>query len=300
MAASIKPSIAIISLGSMGVGIARLLVAHRYPVLTSLQDRSPSTAARVLSFANSVISRGHSFRVVSTDAELVAAADVVLSIVPPEHAHGMAVRIADAVKASTSSQQRQNGPLYLLDLNAVSPRQARETAAAVKSAAGDSVIFIDGGIIGGPPQASDPENPKADVASWTRPSIPLSGPHTLASLSFPSLLSPKSSSGEDAGKTLANVLNVRHVGSEIGKASGLKMCFASMTKGLTAIGIQAFTTAQRLGVREELEEHMAAFAPVLKKTVMGGLVGMPPKGMCDFLTFVVVDLEQMRMGRVRG
>ena len=58
------------------------------------------------------------------------------------------------------------------------------------------------------------------------------------------------------------------------------MCFASTSKGLTAIAIQAFTTAQQLGVLGELRRELssssrgsAGFLAAAER----GLVGMPPK-----------------------
>lgn len=237
----------------MGIGIAKLLRAHGYPVLTSLQNRSEATKTRASAL---------DVHCLDTDKALVEASDVVLSIVPPEHAHKTATRIADAVK--TAQRQRQ-GPLYLLDLNAISPKNARDTAAAVE-ASGADVVFIDGGIIGGPPREKDDK-------TWHCPSITVSGPHELKDL-------------PNDGQRLAEILNMQHVGAEIGKASGLKMCFASMTKGLVAIAIQAFTTAQRLGVHDELTDHLKRYSPKTGDLVEGGLTGMPPKGRMGIDCFV--------------
>lgn len=58
------------------------------------------------------------------------------------------------------------------------------------------------------------------------------------------------------------------------------MCFASTSKGLTAIAIQAFTTAQQLGVLGELRQELSssrAPAAGLLAAAERGLVGMPPK-----------------------
>lgn len=106
-------------------------------------------------------------------------------------------------------------------------------------------------IIGGAPKL------KPD-GGWTKPSIVVSGPHSL-----------------DDG--LAKVLNVKHIASTIGPASGLKMCFASTTKGLTAIAIQSFTTAHTLGVLDDLRAHLKDYSPNTGELAAKGLVGMPPK-----------------------
>lgn len=80
-----------------------------------------------------------------------------------------------------------------------------------------------------------------------------------------------------SGSHLAATLNVSHIGPEIGSASGLKMCFASMTKGFTALAIQSFTTANKLGVLHELKSAMAELVPNHLVSAERGVVGMAPK-----------------------
>ena len=100
--------------------------------------------------------------------------------------------------------------------------------------------------------------------SWTKPSIVVSGPHNLDDAPF-------------NGAHLAEILNIKHIADNIGPASGLKMCFASTTKGLTAIAIQAFTTAHTLGVLDQLKAHLKDYSPKTGELTAKGLVGMPPK-----------------------
>ena len=146
-------------------------------------------------------------------------------------------------------------PLYFIDLNAVSPRTSR-LVDDLLSHVQQRVRFIDGGIIGGPPRLHDEK--------WIRPSIPVSGPYKLASAA-------------PSGAKLAEVLNVQHVNNDVGAATGLKMCFASLSKGFTALAIESFTTAQTLGVTDQLREHLEGFNPMAAKTAERGLVSMPPK-----------------------
>ena len=93
-------------------------------------------------------------------------------------------------------------------------------------------------------------------SKWTKPSLVLSGLHKL-------------------DERLAEILNVRYVGEEIGKASGLKCCFAATSKGLIAIAIQSFTTARRMGVLGELRELLGVHSPKVKEVVERGVGGMP-------------------------
>ena len=148
-----------------------------------------------------------------TPAETLERADLVLSIVPP----GMAARAADeTAKAMAASGFR---PPYA-DCNAVSPETARAIGRRISEAGAD---FIDGAILGPPPRAG---------RSATR-------------LYF---------SGERAGplsELEGEGIVVRLLGEEIGRASGLKMCYAALTKGTHALQTAVMTLAESLGLGEE-------------------------------------------------
>lgn len=129
--------------------------------------------------------------------------------------------------------------------------------------------MVDGGIIGGPPSPKSDPDPalKTTVSShpetahaWKLPSIPVSGPHKFSSDDAPK-----------SGTNLAEVLNLNHISDDIGVASGLKCCFASTTKGFTAICIQAFTTASNLGVLDLLKKEMGDRTPGMLKSGSGGV-----------------------------
>jgi len=104
----------------------------------------------------------------SSDHELVNEAAYILSIVTPRDALSMARLFLNAFR---NSDRNQEAPLYYIDLNAMSPRSAREMAEIFDST---PIRFIDGGIIG---QAPMP--PADDNSPWTKPSLPKSGPHKL-------------------------------------------------------------------------------------------------------------------------
>lgn len=203
----------------------------------------------------------------ATDEDLVRESDYIFSIVPPRDALATAERIVKVLKDNISIR---TGPLYYLDLNAISPRSVREIASLFQDPS--LVILIDGGIIGGAPSLKNApaatttmsKHVDCDVSDWYKPSIPQSGPHKLAE-------SPKS------GQHLAETLNVRHISDDIGQASGLKMCFASTTKGFMALAIQSFTTASQLGVLDELKKEMGVLTPAALQNVERGLPGVPPK-----------------------
>jgi 3-hydroxyisobutyrate dehydrogenase-like beta-hydroxyacid dehydrogenase len=119
--------------------------------------------------------------------------------------------------------------LYL-DANAISPGRATRIRDKM---AGAGVSFVDGGIIGGP--AWEPGH------TW----LYLSGPDA----------------GEAASLFSAGPLETEVIGDQAGKASALKMCFAANTKGTTALLCAILATAERLGVREELEGQWSRYDP---------------------------------------
>ncbi|RMY77436.1 hypothetical protein D0863_01323 [Hortaea werneckii] len=237
-------TVGILSIGDMGVGTARLLIANNYRVVTNASDRSQATQDRA---------RRNGVELLSDDVELCNAADYILSIVPPRDAFATAKRIATATE-SARCQPRTNSLCYL-DLNAISPQSSREIDEFLKTSY-PPVKFIDGGIIGAPPRQNND-------GSWYRPSIPLSGPESLTSFS-------------PSGSNLATILNTSHVGPEIGSATGLKMCFAALSKGFTALAIESLTTAHNLGCLPELKQHLEDFNPGAAKAI-NSLTSMPPK-----------------------
>jgi 3-hydroxyisobutyrate dehydrogenase-like beta-hydroxyacid dehydrogenase len=190
---------------------------------------------------------------VRTDIDLVNSSDYLVSIVPPRDAFATAERIAKAV-SQPEFKQRQEA-LYYLDLNAISPRSAREINELFSKSA-PNVRLIDGGIIGTPPKLKED-------GTWYMPSIVVSGPHRL-------------SDSRTSGQHLAEALKIKHVNSTIGSATGLKMCFAALSKGFTALAIQSLTTAHNLGVTQELLQHLEEYNPGARKSAES-VTRMPPK-----------------------
>ncbi|KAJ9628368.1 hypothetical protein H2204_009343 [Knufia peltigerae] len=276
-----KPSVGILSIGDMGVGIARLLRHHGYEVYTVGAGRSQHTLNRI---------KSAQIKALDTDEALVAESDIILSIVPPRDAVATAQRAHQACHSHTAIKRRQERTglgrkLTYVDLNAVSPRTTRAIGALFSTPSNhlptsprlqgirrsfsfhraDSeseqpelqpvgVDFLDGGIIGGPPSLREDQ-------TWKRPSIVLSGPRH----------------SEVLPSDFTELLNVRVVGDTIGAASALKACFASLSKGMIALSILSFTTAHQAGVLPALEEHLREFNPGALAAAKSGLTGMPPK-----------------------
>ncbi|USP82694.1 hypothetical protein yc1106_09968 [Curvularia clavata] len=247
-----QATIAILSIGQMGLGVASLLKSHNYTVTTNTSGRSAETSSRATSIG---------IQALGTDEDLVESADYILSIVPPRDAVATAERVIAALEKRRRAPDRV---LYYLDLNAISPETARHINQLFADRAKE-VHFIDGGIIGGPPTAPSTSTPKESATTnspgsdWYRPRIPLSGPHTIPSTH------------------LSSVLNTKHISPTVGTASGLKCCFAALSKGFIALALQSFTTASSLGVLDELKEYMDVYNPNARVKAEKDVVGCTGK-----------------------
>ena len=178
---------------------------------------------------------------VPDDDTLVREADVLLSILVPAEAHALAERLATALR-------RTHAELLYVDCNAIAPQTVRSIAGVVEAA---GAHFVDAGIIGGPPRLDRPG----------------SGPKVYAS----GAQAPELAQLRDHG------LDVRVMGLEIGQASALKMCYAALTKGLTALGTELLVAGQSLGIAEALEHELRTSQAQLYAGFERSVPGMPPK-----------------------
>jgi Domain of unknown function (DUF1932) len=189
--------------------------------------------------------------------------------VPPRDALATARRIIDTYQSPDIAEKRAafgvpegeavRPKLYYLDCNAIPARLAREIASlfagSIESDNGVQCHFLDGGIIGGPP-AQDPQ-----TGTWKKPSLVASG-----SVDLPPSFG-----------ALAETLNLKIISPKIGAASTLKLSFAALTKGLTALSILSFSTAETESVLPELLEHLKTYSPSTAALAVRGVTGMPPK-----------------------
>ncbi|KAF3762434.1 6-phosphogluconate dehydrogenase C-terminal domain-like protein [Cryphonectria parasitica EP155] len=255
MASAKLATVGILSIGDMGMGLAKLLVAKGFSVATNCTGRSKDTIERV---------KAAQVTDLSTDTDLVKTCDIILSVVPPRDAEATAQRIIDAMALVTKAHP----PLYFADMNAVAPSTIKQIAQNI-DAAQVPITLIDGSILGGPPHPTSGASSSGSAATtavgdWNVPSLPTSGPLQVADI-------------PGFGAALSTALNMRHISPAIGASSGLKMCFASLSKGYSAIAVQSFTTAQRLGVLPALQEALQELVPQRVKQTEGALVNMPPK-----------------------
>ncbi len=222
------PLIAIIAPGEMGAGVARRLTERGARVITTLAGRSAASAQRAANAGMTDAAEGD-----------LAAADMILSIVPPGQALALAQQLAAVLAAATTK------PLYV-DCNAVAPATVLAIAAVIEAA---GARFADAGIIGNPPHSS----------GYT-PVIYASGAHAAA---FAAL--------NDHG------LDIRAMDGPVGQASALKMCYAGLTKGLHAVGVSVMLGAIEAGIAEPFFAEMAASQPQLLAYFTGRTPGIFPK-----------------------
>jgi 3-hydroxyisobutyrate dehydrogenase-like beta-hydroxyacid dehydrogenase len=124
-------TIAIVAPGAMGSAIGERLVERGARVLTSSEGRSEATTARARRAG-----------MVAATIEEIAAADLVLSIVPPGQAVALAQWLAPALGRKS----------VFLDCNAINPQTM---AAVAHTVAGSGCAVLDGAIIGLPPSPGE-------------------------------------------------------------------------------------------------------------------------------------------------
>ena len=171
--------------------------------------------------------------------KLVSTCELVISVINPGEAMNVAKDVAAAMK-------KTGRKIAFADLNAVSPQTTRDLDKTIREAGG---IYIDGGIIGPPPRGEK-----------DKPRIYVSGPdaYLFEQISHPNL-------------------QVRVMSERVGDASGVKMCYAAMTKGTTALAVELLVAARKLGVEQALEKELRDSQSDAFDRHMKSIPGMPPK-----------------------
>jgi 3-hydroxyisobutyrate dehydrogenase-like beta-hydroxyacid dehydrogenase len=222
-------TIAVIAMGEMGSAVGRRLHERGATVITQLTGRSAASAERAAKAG---------IVAVANDAELVARADFLLSIVPPGDAVALAQRLAPALTASAKK------PVYV-DCNAVSPQTAEKIGAVLAST---GCTYVDAGIIG------------PAVGPNTRTIFYASGPGAT-----------------EFERLSAYGLSIRVMDGPNGAASAMKLSYAGITKGLTAIGTAMILGATRGGTADALRQELSESQPQLLPWIRANVSRMPPK-----------------------
>jgi len=159
------------------------------------------------------LSKQAGIRAVPDLRQLVTEADFILSILAPASAESAANQVADAIRPTKSS-------VHYVDCNALSPPTVKCIGAVFDQIDNP---FSDASIIGFPPGTCD------------TPRLYISGPRA-----------------EEINVLDGNGVLVKLIGNEIGQASGLKMCYAALTKGTFALYYALAIVADRMDLLGEL------------------------------------------------
>ena len=197
-------TIAVLMPGDMGHAVGKALADAGYDVVTCLSGRSERT--RALAEAGGLRDLD-SLDAVATEASLV------LSILPPASAMGLARDMAAAMERSGAR------PVYV-DCNAISPGTVRDIANVIEAV---GAPFIDAGIIG------------------TKPGI---GPGPRFYVSGADTAPMQALDGKG--------FQVLGLGPEPGRASAIKMCYAGLTKGTWTLHTAVLLAAEAQGLTAEL------------------------------------------------
>lgn len=206
--------IAVVAPGAMGSMIAARFVRRGAVVLTSLAGRSAATRARAAEAGMQD----------ATDEQL-AAADYVLSIVPPRDALALAARLEAPLRAAA-------GKAVYVDLNATSVDSARDIGRVV---ARSGARYVDGCIIG-PPGTLEDDGPAVYLSGETPADVDLLRRHGL---------------------------RARSTGGPEGAASALKMAYGGLNKGITGLAAAMAVAAVRAGAARGFVEEMDESQPQL-------------------------------------
>jgi 3-hydroxyisobutyrate dehydrogenase-like beta-hydroxyacid dehydrogenase len=209
--------------GEMGAAVGSALRSRGETVLWASAGRSAATAERAAAAG---------LEDAGTVEEVCRRADALICLCPPHAAVGVAGVVADLGFSG----------IYV-DANAVSPQTARTIGGRVAR-------FVDGGVIGPPPQEP----------GTTR--LYLSG----------------AEAGTVAELFAGSALEAKVVSDEPGAASAVKMAFAAWTKGTAALLLAIRALARANGVEDTLSEEWRTSLPQLEEQLAAAARAALKKG----------------------
>jgi L-threonate 2-dehydrogenase len=179
--------------------------------------------------------------VIDDDQWLVHEANFILSIVPP----GVASAVAERFRGPLSRRDRK--PTFV-ECNAIAPKTVRRIEAILSET---GCGFVDAGIIGGPPPIDNL----------------VKGPRFYASGSHAQMFASLAQYG----------LDIAVLKAPIGAASALKLAYAGLTKGFTALGAAMIAAAAREHLADALRAELARTQPDMLMRLDRFIPAMFPK-----------------------
>lgn len=170
--------------------------------------------------------------------EMVSQSDLIMSMTVSEIVPQLCREVADAIKATGSD-------VLFAECNAIAPQLAVKLEPVITEAGGR---FVDASIIGSPPRGG------------RSPRFYTSGPNA-----------PEFEQMREFG------LDVRNIGPNTGQASGIKMCYAAMTKGSSALYSELLMAADLLGLSEHLKAEFQSSQSAVYERMERGLPTVPAR-----------------------
>lgn len=171
--------------------------------------------------------------------EMVKNSDVILSMTVSEVAPQVCQQVADAIKATGAAD------VMFAECNAIAPQLTRKLELIITQV---GARFVDASIIGGPPRGG------------SSPRFYTSGPNAT-----------------ELEQLREFGLDVRNIGPDTGQASGIKMCYAAMTKGSTALFSELLLAAEMMGLSDHLKAEFQNSQAAVYQRMEGGIPNMPAK-----------------------
>ncbi len=177
-------------------------------------------------------------RDVPTMEELVEQSDLIMSMTVSAAVRELCQQVANAIEATGSD-------VLFAECNAISPQLVCELEPVIADAGGR---FVDVSIIGGPPRAGY-------------------SPHFYTSGEYASQFERLGDLG----------LTVLRLDGAVGQASGIKMCYAAMTKGTSALYSQLLMAAEMMGLTEPLLAEFESGQQAVLQRMERGIPTVPPR-----------------------
>jgi 3-hydroxyisobutyrate dehydrogenase-like beta-hydroxyacid dehydrogenase len=170
--------------------------------------------------------------------EMVAQSDLIMSMTVSEVVSQICQEVADAIK-------RTGSDVLFAECNAIAPQLTCKLEPVITEAGGR---FVDASIIGSPPRGG------------RSPRFYTSGPNA-----------PEFEQMRDFG------LDVRNIGPNTGQASGIKMCYAAMTKGSSALYSELLMAAELMGLSDHLKTEFQSSQSAVYERMQRGLPTVPAR-----------------------
>ncbi len=177
-------------------------------------------------------------RDVATMRELVEQSDLIMSMTVSAAVPGLCQQVADAILATGAD-------VLFAECNAIAPQLAEELEPVITGAGGR---FVDVSIIGGPPR-------------------PGYSPHFYAS----------GENAEEFDRLNDYGLTVLKLEGPVGQASGIKMCYAAMTKGSWALYTELLMAAELMGLTEPLLAEFQSGQQAVLQRMERTIPTVPPR-----------------------